>query len=166
MSPGTATKVWVQLRRFSDGKYWDPVGSWSAPVVNIKSENGEVNVYTSSWTITSGLPSGVNLPGGTSYYMTSSGFDDAAVGGNQEAFYSVRGSTFTYDNVKPTATINAPSLVSTNSLAFIYGTSNDDFTVKRVEMRSGTLLTRHLLELRRVGLSLAASSYGDVRHAP
>jgi len=74
-----------------------------------------------NWTY-SGLDSSY-LESGTSYYITARGLDAAI---NTEDWYSIRGSTFTFDNIGPLSKIIYPATSgSYSSLGTISGTSYD-----------------------------------------
>ncbi|MFC1522752.1 hypothetical protein ACFL6Y_10110, partial [Elusimicrobiota bacterium] len=142
-NPGTVPTVYVRLMRLSDGWYWKPtINNWLGSEWTITDPPTTINVYESSWTISDTAPlptaAGGKLTSGASYYVVSSGFDNTnggGINGNQESFYNTRGSTFTYDDIKSTATIWDPGSTIVNNLPTISGTSNDDTdTVSLVEI--------------------------------
>ena len=98
--------VYLRLQRLSDNAFWSgPVLKWTASISSVAVNN----VYASSWSLTdSNLPTSNDLTDGTSYYVSSVGLDSADDGGNQEAYYSVRGSTFIFNSKSPTSSIALP----------------------------------------------------------
>jgi hypothetical protein len=102
---GTVPSVRLRLKRLSDNQCWDGA-SWLACPQTMTTTSG-VQVWTSSWSVAPGnLPT--PLASGASYYLTNSGTDNAAGGGNTELFDNPRGSTFTFDNTPPVASISSP----------------------------------------------------------
>ncbi|MBI4376494.1 MAG: hypothetical protein HY549_08595, partial [Elusimicrobia bacterium] len=134
ISTGTVSRVWVQLRRFSDGQFWNG-GNWVG-AYTLRSENTEVSVHLTSWTITSVPTFPAFLTSGASYYITSGGFDNADNGGNQELFGSaVRGSTFSFDNSAPNTSIAYPvNLSYSSSVINIAGASSDNVLVSTISL--------------------------------
>ncbi|MEK7233338.1 MAG: hypothetical protein AAB268_05955, partial [Elusimicrobiota bacterium] len=103
---GKVPDVQVQFKRLSGaGSCWTGVAWAGCPQTLIPPNL--IKVWQTSWTINTG-----NLPtpmtSGTSYYITSSGTDNAAPTGNVEGFGSVRGSTFIYNADPPVSSIAAP----------------------------------------------------------
>ncbi|MBI4376909.1 MAG: hypothetical protein HY549_10725, partial [Elusimicrobia bacterium] len=135
ISTGTVSRVWVQLRQFSDGEFWNG-GDW-VPSYTLRSENTEVNVYLTSWTLTSVPAFPAFLTSGASYYIASGGFDSADNGGNIEALggAAARVSTFTFDNDAPDTAISYPiDLSFSSSVINIAGSSADDVLVSTVAL--------------------------------
>ena len=134
---GSVPTMRMKLRRLSDGWYWDG-GSWQSGEQVVQTALAGMEVWTTSWTINpSKLPQTGNgtLTSGTSYYVTSSGIDDAADGGNPEVWDSPRGSTFTFDNSVPNTTIAAPLPGRKyKSLPTISGGSFDNVAVATVSI--------------------------------
>ncbi|MEK7234556.1 MAG: hypothetical protein AAB268_12125, partial [Elusimicrobiota bacterium] len=108
---GTVGDVQVRFKRLSgtpscwNGAAWLGCPQTMAPPTNIQ-------VWESSWTINPtklpGYTDANDLTSGTSYYITSSGTDNAAPTGNVEAFDSIYGSTFVYNADPPVSSIAAP----------------------------------------------------------
>ena len=70
-------------------------------------------MFFSSWSVgSSNLPAPSDLASGLqtgdSYYITTSGTDNADGGGNTEAFGGVRGSTFVFDDIPPVTGVSSP----------------------------------------------------------
>ncbi|MFC1523095.1 hypothetical protein ACFL6Y_11860, partial [Elusimicrobiota bacterium] len=125
-SSGTISRIWMKLIRLSDGWYWN-TGAWQSGSFDMKSNLGHFDIYQSSWDMTSNLPiAGTHLVSGASYYITTSGYDDADQGGNQESFWHVRSSTFVFDSSAPVTTVNLPGHnAMRGQLATISGTTDD-----------------------------------------
>ncbi|MFI5345202.1 MAG: hypothetical protein ACHQ51_02395 [Elusimicrobiota bacterium] len=128
-NPGTVSNLRVRLTRLTDGYYWNGAG-WGPGVAQLTTVEGVV-INVSSWTLSTNLPTTNNLPSGlqdgVSYYLTTSGIDNANPVGNTEAFNTpVRASTFTVDLTGPSAKFTAPvNLSIVSSLAQIRGTATD-----------------------------------------
>jgi hypothetical protein len=133
ISTGTVGKVWVKLRRLDTGQYWN-TAAWDNSEIILKSENNDVKVYPSSWAIIANLPAyPANLASGTSYYVTSSGFDNADDGGNIELWGSPRSSTFTFDNTAPATALSSPlDGKYYKTLGSLSGASSDNVGVSTV----------------------------------
>ena len=101
-----ATGKWWNGGTFNQDSAQDFAAAWADP----------------EWTY-AGL-TGASLTSGTSYYVTSQGVDLAT---NVEPFYNARGSTFTFDNGRPTAGLTWPNAVNSGSLSTLAGTASDDF---------------------------------------
>ena len=94
-NPGAISAVNLQIIRLADHFYWPGFAPWQAAPAVLGAGQG-VQLFVSSWNLSaSNLPT---LISGDSYYITSAGVDNANGGGNAEALFNPRGSTFTYDN--------------------------------------------------------------------
>ncbi len=130
-NPGAISAENLEIIRLADGNYWSGA-SWGAVPVVMGQGQG-VQLYVSSWAVTAG-----NLPvltSGDSYYITSQGVDNADGGGNAEAFFNARGSTFTYDNTPPVTGISNPlDGVSLNNIPSVSGAGFDNVSVSTVQL--------------------------------
>ncbi|MBI4060129.1 MAG: hypothetical protein HY403_01735, partial [Elusimicrobia bacterium] len=120
--------VYVAIRNNVLGQWWGG-GDWNQPspqdFPTVLSGGGP-------WGWTWAGPGAGNLASGTSYYITSRSVDDAL---NQESYYNVRGSTFSFDNVRPTAGLTSPNAAIVRSLSSLSGTASDDFAgIQDVEL--------------------------------
>ena len=122
-STGTVSAVYMRLQRLTDNYTWDDTLNQWRPVVSSMTVPS-AQVYVSSWLYTAApMPS---MTSGASYYLSSVGLPSADEGGNLEAYYSVRGSTFIFDTTPPTSGIgNFVHLATMSALATITGTTSD-----------------------------------------
>jgi hypothetical protein len=126
-SSGPLTGVWLRLQRQTDQRWWGgSVLTWQVPVSSVQA----TDIFVSSWSLTGpDVPAPGDLTSGVSYYLSTVGLDDADAGGNLEAYYSVRGSTFLYDTSAPRSWISSASVVgysTMSALASITGTTADE----------------------------------------
>ncbi|MFA6003940.1 MAG: hypothetical protein WC881_07720, partial [Elusimicrobiota bacterium] len=123
---GKVIDVKLRFKRISSNQCWDGASWQGCPAYMTGSSI--MQVWTSTWSVKpTNLPSGVDLASGASYYLSASGTDDAAVGGNTEAYDSVRGSTFTFDDTPAYAAMLAPlDNKFYNTLAVLSGNSADN----------------------------------------
>jgi len=156
--PGAVPQLSVAIRRNSDGFFWNGLDFAGPAFVSIPlTPDGSGN-----WSYTGLVAS--KLQSGTSYYVTTSAQDDAAPP-NAEAFFNVRGSTFSVDYASPTAVVTVPSGEATRNLIRISGTAFDDFSgVARVEIAWQDVTPGAGLYWSFAGesFSLASSSFGTV----
>src|SRR5262249_49719602 len=120
------------------------------------------NFDGTNWTFNS-IPQG-KLASGTSYYATSQA-QDSAVPPNSEAYFSIRGSTFSVDLVPPSAGITASSAATYSSLTTLSGTATDDFSgVGRVEIaiQDATVGFGQYYNFQTESFALGSSSFGVV----
>ncbi|MBI4400312.1 MAG: hypothetical protein HY581_01625, partial [Nitrospirae bacterium] len=141
---GIVTEVRVKLRRLDTGAYWntsDWGGEYNLGQANAGDDgpSGQVDfdLAGGTWAVTGTLPTGSNLPYGTSYYVTISAQDNADAVSNPNAannieLFNVYASTFVYDSSVPYTTVNSPAhLAMLSALSSITGTMADEPT--RVE---------------------------------
>ena len=129
LSSGTVPTMRLQVQRKTDGFYWDG-GGWLTGVQVVQSGAAGMEVWLDSWTIKA--PNLPTLTSGVSYYLTTSGRDDASVG-NPEVYGHVRSSTFTFDNTPPVTTIILPSNGATyQPLGLVTGVTTDAVGVDTV----------------------------------
>ncbi len=113
--PSGLTIMQIAIMNLQTGKWWSSTAF----------DQGTISPLTptglSNWTY-NGLGSN-SLQSGTSYFITSRAWDAA---GNIENWYSVRGATFTFDNIGPVSQIlNPQNNGAYTSLSTISGTSWD-----------------------------------------
>ncbi|MBI4424386.1 MAG: hypothetical protein HY554_11690, partial [Elusimicrobia bacterium] len=139
-NPGAVAELRLRVRRLADDNFWTGA-AWNAwPGAGDPSSMGAnegTRVWSTSWTVNANnipaCPDPSNgltckLTHGASYFLSSSGRDDAADGGNEEAYYTSRGSTITVDLAPPASTVTVPSngqILNLGSLASIQGTAAD-----------------------------------------
>ena len=101
--PDTVSPIKVATKELglpSNGKWWDN-NNKDFQLGSIPNTDA-VTLYSSSWSFTGII--GSYLTSGTSYYVTSRAFDNATPA-NDEGFFSVRSTTFTYDANTPLFTL-------------------------------------------------------------
>ncbi|MBI4346337.1 MAG: right-handed parallel beta-helix repeat-containing protein, partial [Elusimicrobia bacterium] len=119
-NPGAVIDVRARIQRLTDGGFWDGI-AWGVTPSNLPT-----TVVGGNWQLSpAALPPMSSLSSGVSYYISSSGTDDAAAGGNIEAFDGVRGSTFTFDDTLPVATLATPAHNAFVESGFLSGGSVD-----------------------------------------
>ena len=142
-NPGVVQKVGVRVTQLSDNSCWDGGGWQPSAVCPITFSGalgpGAVSVWQSSWVVKAGNPPGGNTPtlnSGTSYYITTVSTDDAQPTGNVEAWYSPRGSTFTFDNTPPASGIATPldGSLSSAAVVAVQGGSWDNVGVSTIAL--------------------------------
>ncbi|MEK7424327.1 MAG: hypothetical protein AAB131_10860, partial [Actinomycetota bacterium] len=132
-STGTVSNVYLSIKKLSDNTWWaGPVLKWQASFSTVSANN----IFSSSWSLTdTGLPLAVDLTDSASYFLSSVGVDDADLGGNQEAYFNVRGATFTYDVGAPLSGIALPlDGKFYNTMPSINGVSFDAIGVATVSL--------------------------------
>ncbi len=121
--------VFMAIRRNSDNLWWNGVSAF-APATPASLTT---TWLSPNWSRT-GRPNSASddLTSGTSYYITSRATDLAT---NAEAFYNVRGATFTFDDTAPLAGIVSPVDGSyRNSVPSFDGVSSDNVSVSTVRL--------------------------------
>ncbi|HEX8551164.1 MAG TPA: Ig-like domain-containing protein [Abditibacteriaceae bacterium] len=111
------TSVSVQMRRASDGRYWNGT-SWSTTSATIAAKMGVSPGDTPTWRLTDKLPIGTNLIE-TQYNLFAKPRDAAGNIGQAVAH------SFSFDATAPTISITAPISGTISSLPAINGTASD-----------------------------------------
>ncbi|MBI5240291.1 MAG: hypothetical protein HY926_07440, partial [Elusimicrobia bacterium] len=91
------------------GTCWWTGGAWSQNPAILQQPTVNVQVFQTSWSLTSTLPAPASLVSGGTYYITSASTDNAKPTGNMESFFTpARASTFTVDLDAPASSFTAP----------------------------------------------------------
>ena len=123
---GTVTTVDIEINNITNDTCWNGT-SFQAPPCPVLGGGAIVPVYQSSWSLNAAyVPPVVDLISGDSYYLTTSGTDNAYPAGNVEAYSSSINSQVVVDTIPPNGVVTSPTNGAVvASLATITGTAQD-----------------------------------------